>query len=152
MECRPQTKGKPAVACRVRCEVPRFRAAFNANLLKEVFLCSKTKSLHKNPTFPSGSLPKKTLFHGAKDCVPCGIRGVERRCRHILAALRHAQNHADLYGMFSCGVLFRADCRRTCRRTRRRDRLFRRRRVCAKPGDSLRVGAYRRYPGAHVVY
>lgn len=66
MECRPQTKGKPAVACRVRCEVPRFRAAFNANLLKEVFLCSKTKSLHKNPTFPSGSLPKKKRYFTAQ--------------------------------------------------------------------------------------
>lgn len=66
MECRPQTKGKPAVACRVRCEVPRFRAAFNANLLKEVFYAQKQNRCTRTRRFRRGVFRKKRYFTAQK--------------------------------------------------------------------------------------
>lgn len=48
----------------------------------------KNKIVAQEPDVSVGeSSEKKTLFYSAKDCVPCGIRGVERRCRYILAAV-----------------------------------------------------------------
>lgn len=151
MECRPQTKGKPAVACRVRCEVPRFRAAFNANLLKEVFYAQKQNRCTRTRRFRRGVFRKKRYFTAQKIAylaVFVALNVVVGIFSPRLGTLKITLTYTVC---FLRGI-FRADCRRTCRRTRRRDRLFRRRRVCAKPGDSLRVGAYRRYSGAHVVY